>query len=58
MNNGVVWIAISRAAKGFGSRSRQELALSFGALSNSLSLSDIGNWMSMPLGGIGLSNHL
>jgi hypothetical protein len=36
----------------------QELALSFGSLTSSLSLSDIGSWMLMPLGGIGFSNHL
>src|SRR5712691_4758946 len=36
----------------------QELALSFGSLTSCLSLSDIGSWTLMPLGGIGFSNHL
>jgi hypothetical protein len=34
-----------------------EFGLSFGFFTSRLSSSDIGNWMLMPLGGIGLSNH-
>jgi glycine/D-amino acid oxidase-like deaminating enzyme len=34
-----------------------EFGLSFGSLMSRLRASDIGNWMLMPRGGIGLSNH-